>query len=578
MERPSSTWFVLCCFALFFSLASVTSFVQKSPVIDEPMHLFAGYTYLKWGDFRSNPEHPPLAKMWAALPLLSSDLPDVRQPPHWDFMPYEPLGVSLVDCVYRFFFANGGSEALFFRARLQMIFIGILLGTFIYILAKKLFGLTAAVAALALYALDPNILAHTAIIHTDIPFAASFFIGTYFFSRSLSSFSATNIACSAASFAIAAITKYSAIAILPIWGVAAVAWIFLPAWSENGAAADSRATRLVRAAAVLSIAVVAAYVCIWAVYGFRFNAMANSAEHLDITRVLPPDSVVLRNFSGLILDHHLLPEAWLYGQLLVFNSLQRPTYLLGWISPTGFLSYFPVVFLVKTPIPTLVLIAVAIVLAIRRINRPQLASLMIPALLYFAVAALARINIGVRHLLPIYPFVFVVAGSAAAALWSGARWMRRSAAVLGLWALWACISSYPHYLAYFNELVGGPRNGYRVLLDSNLDWGQDLKGLKRWMDENGVKKIQFAYFGWTDPEYYGIDAAYIGGPWVGYNPPATQTAEPFQYAAVSAQLLYGPDSASWRAADFRSQNPVAVIGHSIFVFKLSENSKIPGNR
>jgi hypothetical protein len=156
--------------------------------------------------------------------------------------------------------------------------------------------------------------------------------------------------------------------------------------------------------------------------------------------------------------------------------------------------------------------------------------------------------------------------------------MRRSVVALAIWAVWVCASTFPNYIAYFNELVGGPRNGYRVLLDSNVDWGQDLKGLKRWMDQNGVKKIQFAYFGWTDPEYYGIDAAYIGGAFVGFNPPATQTAEPFQYAAVSVQHLYGPESDSWGAAAFRSREPVAVIGHSIFVFKLAEDKKVPGNR
>jgi len=536
--------------------------------MDEPIHLFAGYSYLKWGDFRTNPEHPPFAKMWAALPLLGSQLPDVRQPPHWDLIPHYGLGISIVDCIYRFFFADGSGEEWFFRAKLQMILIGILLGGFIYFAAKRLFGFEAAVAALGLYALDPNILAHSSIVHTDIPFAAFFFISTYFFFHSLGRFSASNVSYAAAFFALAAITKYSAIAALPIWIVAAGAFVVSPALAAAG---SSRLKILARAAATVTIALVASYTAIWAIYRFHFDAIPGGTRHLETSIVLPSQPL-LRAFAEFILHNRLLPEAWVHGQLVVFNGLHRPSYLLGTVSADGFWSYFPLEFLVKTPLPTILLIAVAIFFAVRGVNRRQLVLLLLPASLYFASAVLSRTNIGLRHILPVYPFLYVLAGGAAAVLWSGGRWMRRSVVALALWALGICAWTFPSYLTYFNELVGGPRNGYRVLLDSNFDWGQDLNGLKRWMDQNGVKKIQLAYFGWVDPEYYGIDAVYTGGRWVGYDPPATQTPEPFQYAAFSAQLLYGPES-NRAAVAFRSRKPVAVIGHTIFVFRLSEDSK-----
>jgi len=576
MERPPSSFVVLFFFILFFSLAAVTTFLQKSPTMDEPIHLFAGYSYLKWGDFRTNPEHPPFAKMWAALPLLPSQLADVRETPHWDFIPRDGLGISVVDCIYRVFFTDNSGEALFFRAKLQMIFIGMLLGIFIYLWAKTLFGFEAGLAALSIYALDPNVLAHTSMIHTDLPLAAFFFIGTYFFSRSLAGFNARNVLCAAAFFALATITKYSAVTILPIWMILAGAFFFSPALATGGSAtADSRMKQLAKVAAVLFVAVLGSYIFIWGIYGFRFDAIPGGAQHLDVARVLPAQPTVLGRFFGFLLEHRLLPEAWIYGQLTVIKGLQRPAYLLGWISPSGFWSYFPVAFLVKTPLPTLALICVGIGLAVRGINRPQATLLMIPALLYFAFAVLARTNIGLRHILPVYPFLFVLAGGAAGALWRNGRWMKQGVVLLGIWAVWVCVSTFPDYLAYFNELIGGPRNGYRVLVDSNLDWGQDLKGLKRWMDQNGVRKIQFAYFGWVDPEYYGIDAAYIAGAWLGYDPPATQTAERFEYVAVSAQFLYGPESERSRTAAFRSRKPVAIIGHSIFVYKSAENSVRP---
>jgi hypothetical protein len=152
--------------------------------------------------------------------------------------------------------------------------------------------------------------------------------------------------------------------------------------------------------------------------------------------------------------------------------------------------------------------------------------------------------------------------------------------VLGMWQLVSSVAVYPHYLSYFNELAGGPANGHHVLIDSNLDWGQDLKGLKRWMDANGVKKIRF--FDWTylDPEYYGIAADYPStNLWLKYDPPALRNLDAPRYVAVSANALFAPRlfldvyTPEWNRDDdfvraLRSKRPVAIIGHSIYVYRL----------
>ncbi|HEX9445738.1 MAG TPA: glycosyltransferase family 39 protein, partial [Candidatus Binatia bacterium] len=219
--------FGLIYFSLAFSLISVLAFLQKSPTIDEPIHLFAGYSYLKWGDYRVNPEHPPFAKIWAALPLLAFDLKDPRPSrPHWDLIPEDKYGYPTVDIANDLLFVDGDGETLFFYAKLQMVFLGILLGIFVYLWTRELFGPGAAFFSLLLYGLDPNILAHSQIVHTDVPFTAFFFIATYFFWRALDRPGRLDVVLACVFFALAAITKYSSIAILPVWAMLGVAAIF----------------------------------------------------------------------------------------------------------------------------------------------------------------------------------------------------------------------------------------------------------------------------------------------------------------------------------------------------------------
>jgi hypothetical protein len=570
---------ILTYFVLIFSLISISSFLQKSPTVDESMHLFAGYSYLKWGDFRANPEHPPLAKIWAALPLLALDIKDPRPSrPHWDLIPesVHPLPTT-EDIADDMLYVDNDGETLFFYAKLQMIFLGMLLGIFVYLWSKKLFGLEAAVAALFIFTLDPNILAHSQIVHTDLPFTAVFFIGTYFFWRVSTRLTWPDLVLTSVFFALAAITKYSAVTILPLWALLGLAKIFSgePQVSASTTPRDaaSRWDRATLLAGALASAAMTAYFLIWAVYGFRFDAIPGGLPRLHLDWVMPAENSPLRPLVTFITNHQIFPEAWIYGQLYAFKYLQRKAFLLGQISADGFWSYFPVVFAVKTPLPTLILLVVSVWMLVRgRIDRKQGFFLLVPVIAYFSFAVWSRMNIGLRHILPIYPFLFVLIGGAAAALWrSGSRLKRGGLILLAVWSLWSCIATYPHYLAFFNELVGGPKNGYKVLLDSNLDWGQDLKGLKRWMDANGVKKIQFLYFGLVEPEYYGIDASYVERSWVGYDPPATQTPEAPKYVAISATLLQGMTFDDKFTEPFRSRVPVATIGHSIFIFKLDES-------
>ncbi len=568
-----STGMILGCFALAFSLIGILSFAQKSPTVDEPIHLFAGYSYLKRGDFRANPEHPPFVKLWAALPLLAFDIKDpIPTSPHWDMILESERPLPTRDLAAQMLFVDNDDETLFFVAKLQMIALGILLGIFVYLWSKELFGVVAGIAALFLFALDPNILAHSQIVHTDLAFTAFFFIGTYYFWRALSHLTWPNLLLACVFSALAAITKYSYPVILLAWAVLALLKMISsePLRCSIGMPGSilSRWKKAVILTGIGVSAAMMAYLFIWAVYGFRFDAIPGGSAHLHLDWVMPGEDSPLRPLVAFVIDHRLFPEAWIYGQLYTFKYLQRISFLFGQASDDGFWSYFPVAFAVKTPLPTLMVLIVALNMLIRgRFSRMRELFLFVPVVIYFFLAIWSRANIGLRYILPIYPFLFVLAGGAVAELWRHAR-LRKGVAFLAVWSLWTCLSIYPDYLAFFNGLVGGPDNGYKVLLDSNLDWGQDLKGLKRWMDANGIKKIWLAYFGGAHPEYYGIDSATVEGSWIEYDPPATRSIPTSRYMALSAHLLYGLSKENSLIWLFRTRKPVAIIGHAIFVFNM----------
>jgi hypothetical protein len=208
---------------------------------------------------------------------------------------------------------------------------------------------------------------------------------------------------------------------------------------------------------------------------------------------------------------------------------------------------------------------------VRRIPREEAWLLWLPVAVYLAATATRGLQIGHRHLLPIYPFLFLAAGEAAAALWS---WRARLGPVLaGALALWyagGTLAQHPHHLAYVNEIGGGSANGWRLLVDSNLDWGQDLKRLAAWTKANRVGKLKLSYFGSADPAYYGIDAEALPGYTAPHAARITREIRPGDVVAVSATNLQGvylDEADRPLMARLRATPPVARVGYSIFVYR-----------
>ena len=566
---------VLLLLILFVTL-SHTAALLKSPTADENFHLVAGYSYLKWGDYRINPEHPPFAKLWAALPLLALDINDapLTREARDEVQMNGKYGWLLAN---QWLFSSNDAEKLFFFAKMPMVALGALLGLLVFCWAREFFGLPAAFAALVIYVFDPNILAHSAIVHTDIPFALALFAGTYFFWRTLTEINWFNWVMTAGCFALSAITKFSFVTILPIWVLLGVSHILSSNPMRSSITSNATITEYWHKASWIAVillsAMAFAYVAVWAAYGFHYDAVVGQRGPLDIAATVKP-SAWLMPWIRLDSEYHHFPEAWLSGLVYALSTFNRTAYLLGEISGEGFWLYFPIAFAVKTPLPTLLLLLVSLVLLPDKGNVvTSRRFILLPMCLFFLLAVYSRMNIGLRHILPIYPFLFVWLGGSVGTLWASRSVAKRCGVLfLGIWLVGSTLQAFPDYLAFFNETVG-VHDRYKILADSNLDWGQDLKGLKLWMDDHKVAKIHLAYFGTADPAYYGIDAVHMPGTWstVLSKPLSRGDAQDALYIAISATHLAGVYF--WPSNPYEKyllRAPVAMIGGSIYVYKVTD--------
>lgn len=551
---------VLVCFAAIFIALTMTTATRQSATWDEPQHLVRGY--LGWhGDHRLDPEHPPFLRLWAAIPLLYSDVKtdtaiiDQITPTTW-------VAINQFHYCHLTLYKLNDADQLLNRARFMIVLLGLLLGGLLFAWTYEWLGFWPAVGALALYCFEPNILAHSAVVTTDLGLACFMFGTLYFLWRTCRQVSAVNLLGLAAFFTLAVVSKFTALLLGPML-------VLLLAISV--------VRRQLNAGIALGILVglcLVAWLAIWTTYGFRYLPSNNpnwSYRFQDDPTVVERTPTITR-WVAWSDSHRLLPNAFTQGFLLgQAKAKLRGAFLFGENSTTGWWYYFPVAFLIKTPIATLLLVAGGLVFAVSRwrkfLETPVF--LVLPIALYLGIAMSQRLNIGLRHILPLYPLALMLAAVACAWL------LRREKQVMalsltGLVALEGVEFArvYPHPLAFFNTFVGGPGNGYKFLADSNLDWGQDLKALKQWMTANQVPHINLAYFGTADPEYYQIQCTHLpGAPFF-----AQQSIRAPQlpgYVAVSVTILNGCYNTDAERAFYKpllNAKPVATLGHSIRIY------------
>ena len=542
---------------------------RQSQTFDEAVHVFAGYRYWRNFDFGINPEHPPLVKLVAAIPLLGLPL---RTPP----VPNDFFRVLEYGSGRDFLYAND-ANAVLWRARLAAAVFTLALALCVFLLANSMCGAEPAFLALTLLVFEPNFLAHGALVTTDIGASLGLFLGVGSFYLYLKKPSAWRLAGAGLAAGLCVGVKHSGILLFPI--LAALALVELLPWRDPGTRrlAPGLGKKALRLAVSLAAITLVAWAVLWSLYGFRYAARPSG---LSVDPPLPEFAHQMKlGHSGLLLKMahwRLLPESYLYGVVNIYSPGALPTVLFGRRYASAQWFYFPAVFAVKSTLAFLLLCILAPLGAAfwgRQFRREAL-FLALPAAIYLAAAMGSGFNYGVRHLLPVYPFLMILVSFAA---WNLGRRHRALAALVAALILFHAVSSlraFPNYIPYSNELWGGPEKTYRVLSDSNVDWGQGLLQMKQYIDRQQIKDCWFAYFGTTS-----VDVSYYGIPCRGL-PTSFAELKGLPMPVVPAQVG-GPvfistmetAGAYWRAdwanpyLPFRSAHPSAVIDGSILVFE-----------
>lgn len=553
----------------------------KSTTADEIIHLTGGYAYWHLDDYRLHPENGILPQRWAALPaaLTHPPFPKLEGNPYWKTSEVQAVG-------HQFFYETGHDHfPMLMAGRAMIVLFNLATGALIFCWSRRLFGTAGAFVSLGLFALCPNFLAHGALATSDACMTFFFLASVSAWWRHLHDGRARWWWLSAVVFGLAWVAKYSAPLLLPMMVLMALA----RAWTAEPLVLLGRTftTRRGKFGAAALSAVghgLVAMAVIWACYGFRyaaFNPALPPADHfirpwevIDLHIGFPGQ--VLRAFAAV----HALPEAFLYGFAYVLETAQvRSAFLNGDYSTTGWPSFFPWTFALKTTLPVLAATGLVLALTLRRWRDARtplrhdlyrVAPLAALFAVYWIFSLTSHLNIGHRHILPTYPVLFIAAGALGSWLVS-----RRAVLVAAVVALLGgqvveATRIAPHYLAYFNALGGGPANGHRHLVDSSLDWGQDLPTLRTWLAEHRRpgEKFYLGYFGSAWPPHYGMRPDHFL-PAVSYivRPPHTPyELEPGLYC-VSATLLaevYSTDRGPWTDAHeekwrrFRATPPTAA--------------------
>jgi hypothetical protein len=512
--------------------------------------------------------HPLLFNLLCALPLaLLRDLPPPEHYAGWHSGFRNAFAAELA------FSGFVPVQRLFFLARLPVILATLCLSALCARWAGELYGPWARTLALVLCAFDPNLIAHGRLVTTDLGITWLFFLSVYLFWRFLRQPSLPTLLLTGVAVGLAQSTKFSAILLFPILGLLGL----IETLSADSALRQVRLRRswetgwpaaLIVLVGAMTAVVVMAGLIVWAVYGFSYGVPTG-------WKIPVPAPIYVEGIAK-TLDHAA--------------STGHPAFLMGAHSTRGWWYYFPVAFALKTPLPALLGLLCALLSNLRRrAARTELVLLLVPAV-YFGLSLRSLLNIGYRHLLPMLPFLWVYVARNGILLAEALAARRRPWIVIigGVLVAWLAVSTLgiaPHYLAYFNTLAGGVDGGWRHLVDSNLDWGQDLPALSAYVKREQVSPVFLSWFGSTYPHLYGLDLEYrllpshFSYPYPGdaarsaYNPihPA-----PGLYAIGATNLQGVGLAAGDMFASFRRQEPLGRLGHSLFLYEVPA-SPLPAN-
>ena len=514
-----SNIFIVLLFVFAF-LLMVGSARSNSATTDEAVHLFAGYTYLTERDFRLDPEHPPLLKELAAAPLLAMRNLNLPIDGLWDKAEnfyYDSWKEARLLADSSFYTLGNNASKILFLGRLPFIFLTLVLGFVVYYWANKLYGKKVGIFAAFLILLMPNILAHGLLINTDLGLTLFIFISVYFWGEYLKKPSWRGLILAGIFCGLAFASKYTSVLIVPILLILGVIKIFI----------DKNSKYWIKYLLGFFGIGIITFIIVWFSYGFSIATPPQPIGTLSENIKMWANWDIPTLFDGVFAKVRpvLFPADYYKGLILVVRHGLggHSSFLLGETSNTGWWYYFPVAIFVKTPIPFFIFLALAIGI-FGKIKAKLLFDellLIIAPIIFLVLSMYSKADLGVRHILPIFPFLAVyVSKSINLVKFSDIKILnynfKRLIAVLGfllliLWYLLSSISSYSNYLAYFNEAAGGSKGGYKILTDSNLDWGQDIVRIKAYIDKHNIQD-PYVVYPWDSEDalrYYGINSTLL---------------------------------------------------------------------
>lgn len=529
---------------------------RKSPTCDElSHHITTGYVYWTKGDFAFATAAPPLARLMISAPLL---LMDINLPDDRNYWARENRG----EFSYEFMYNLNKSlvNDIIFYARVPVIFTCLFGGIVLFFWSRKMFGGMTAILALMFYSFSPNVLAHSRLATCDAIAMVFIMISVFSFWDFLRSPGYKSILFSGVCLGFALMAKYSALLLMPIYLMVTVVWFY-----KNHSERPGHIIRM-----FLCFTAVA-FIVLWAGYGFEFrpflqNVMRAEAKEAMFDRFAEKFLLIfgdqfINEYKNALYTKPVPLSSFILGVLGVLRhgASGVGTYFVGQLRDGGHRLYYVVACLIKTPIPIIVSFFTGIIMTFRNGKHKALIRyLLLFMVVFFLSASKAKLQLGLRYVLPIYPFVFIIAAWGLKSLLTKNRWTN----IIGLILIsWLCISSvliWPDYLSYFNEFVGGSRNGHKYLRDSNIDWGQDLPALGAYFKENDLDEIYLNYFGSADPGFYGI---------IYKNIPEGMRDEPGN--GVYAISVNNIDSLRWA----KEMPPTAKAGRSIYIYDLRSKEK-----
>jgi hypothetical protein len=479
------------------ALALLTSIRSESPTTDEPLHLTRGIAFF-WGPDRSlSYAHPPLGDAIAALPVALSERPiSIRKLDGWKQRDVDKVARALLIPDYEH------RRSWFFEARTSMAVLTLALGVYVYLFSRKLWGIPTALAALAFFALHPTLVAHGRLVTTDMPMTASMFVSVGELLLFLNGGSRWRVLSASGMTGVALATKYTALVLGPIFAV----WLGVAASFGLGRyAGRPRGRALAEATAVLLAIGLMSLLVINASYRFDHTGMRRPA----ILRMHEPQNAITARYHDKLLEHTTwvrrlpkwlpvpVPYTYLFGLASIGAHVEtgHSTVFFGEYLKSGSRFYFPTLLTIKTPFLMLVALGLGLYLVLRERARPTPVTL---ALVSFIAALLliacgTSLNIGVRHVLPVFPALAVLAGRSVHRVFESP--LAAGAPAFSLPALLALHASgmlwaFPDYLSDFNVLVGGKAGGERISIVGE-EWGQDMIRLGKAAEPHHIEQLYY---------------------------------------------------------------------------------------